>query len=77
MSPREQRLIGLLRRLLRVSDDLRAQNEYLRALVRQLGHEHRAVRDELAKARGDHAAEAAAADVLCGAAMDELLARRD
>jgi len=76
MTEREEHLAELLRRLLHVNEVLRVQNGDLHELVQQLGREYRAVRDELATACRNHAVEAAAADVFCGAAIDELLAGR-
>jgi peptidoglycan hydrolase CwlO-like protein len=71
-----ERLVGLLRRLLRLNDDLRTQNEYLRKVVHQLTDEHRSLREKFAKYQDDRAIETAAADALFGSAMDELLVRR-
>jgi hypothetical protein len=70
VTEREQRLIGLLRRQVRLNDDLRAENEYLRGLLRRLSVEHRVTCER-------HAAEIVTADVLCGAAMRELLTGGD
>jgi hypothetical protein len=77
VTEREQRLMGLLRRVLCHSEDLQAQNQRLLELLHQLAGKHRALRGQFASEFSGQAVEAATAEVLLGAAMDELLAHRN
>lgn len=77
MAEHEQKLLGLLGRLLHLNEDLHAQNDRLHVLVQSLSFEYRSLRSEFARKLQDDAVEKAAADVLLDAAMDELLERSD
>jgi hypothetical protein len=75
----EQQLLVLCRRLLRQNEDLHQHNkdlcarvDRLHGIVRWLGSEYRALRAEVDQAEQDHAVKDEAADVLFGAALDEL-----
>jgi hypothetical protein len=75
----EQRLVGLCRRLLQQNEDLQQHNRELHAhidrlhrIVRWLGGEYRALRAKFDQLERDHGVKGEAAEVLFGAALDEL-----
>jgi hypothetical protein len=63
-------LADLLRRLLHLYDRLKAENKYLRGLLRRLMAEHEAMRRQ-------QTPQAEAAETLLGTAMDEALRYRN
>lgn len=77
MTEHEQKLLVLLKRLLRDNEDLHAQNDRLNVVVQWLGPECRSLKREFERRLQDDAAERTAADVFLGAAMDQLLAIPD
>jgi hypothetical protein len=78
-TPNEQRLLGLCRRLLRQNEDVHAHNQDVHAqvdrlygVIRFLGEEYRALRTKFDRAEREHIIKEESADVLFGAALDEL-----
>jgi hypothetical protein len=79
LTPYEQRLLGLCRRLLRQNEDLHRHNQDLHAhtdrlcgQLRWLGREYRTLQAKLDQTERDHAVQEQAAEVFIGAALDGL-----
>lgn len=72
----DQRVLGLCRRLLNHNESLHAENGGLYEKLHWLAEEYRRLKARFEQAESAHAAKEEAADVLLGAAMDELGARQ-
>jgi phage shock protein A len=67
---REQRLVGLCRRLLKQNEQLHAQTKQLYETLHWLGGEYRELKARFDRAAADHAVIEAASDAMIGAALD-------
>jgi hypothetical protein len=70
-TPNERRLVGLCRRLLRLCESLRTDNDRLLESLSWLGDEYRKLKARLDKAEADHAAIEAAYDAIVGSVLDD------
>ncbi|MGO9760456.1 MAG: hypothetical protein ACLP1Q_04245 [Solirubrobacteraceae bacterium] len=67
---REQRLVGLCRRLLKQNEQLHARTKQLYETLDWLGDEYRELKARFERAEADHAVIEAASDAMLGAALD-------
>lgn len=74
MSEREQYLMKLLKRLLRLYEKQRVQLDNATRLIHRLQETCQALQEQLERAEANHATEITTTDIFCGAAIDELLA---
>ena len=72
MSETDGYVLGLCQRLLKHSEDLHAENRRLYGKLRWLADEYRQLLARFEQSERAHAAKEQTADILLGAAMDEL-----
>lgn len=76
VTEREQRLVGLLKRLLRLYEHQRKRVAVLEKLIERLAATCRVLQERLERSEAERASEKTATDCVIGAAIDELLERQ-
>jgi hypothetical protein len=69
MTPNEQRLLRLCRRLLRHNEQLQEDHDGLHSGIRKLIRENRELTDRLRRLKQDHAVKDSAAEAILGEAF--------